>query len=215
MSDAYLFPRALVIQFAKTPVLGAVKTRMQPYLSEQQSLWLHCRMLEDTYARLRSATVAPLELWISEQDEERYFQTLKPSPVLRPQIGDDLGERMYSAFIDGLERYRTVVLVGSDCPFLNGEVVSRALGYLEAGYDCVLGPATDGGYVLMALARVVPSLFEGLAWGGSQVLQQTRSRLRDAGFKWSELAPLPDIDCPRDLTWITPLKQYDKLILSS
>lgn len=211
----YTFPRSLLIQFAKAPVPGEVKTRMQPYLSEQQSLWLHCRMLEDTYLRLGSACVAPMELWVSGQDKRGYFDSLRPSPVLRYQAGCDLGERMHGAFADGLKRYESVVLVGSDCPFLSAASIDQALRSLAEGYDCVLGPATDGGYVLIALKQALPDVFRGISWGGPEVLEQTRSRLRDCRQKWLELAAVPDIDSPRDLTWITPLKRYDKLFSST
>jgi len=67
----------------------------------------------------------------------------------------------------------------------------------------------------MALEWALSCLCEVLGWGDPMVLEQTCSRLWDRGFEWRELAPLTEIDCPGDLTWITPLKQYDKLILSS
>ncbi|HAD09856.1 MAG TPA: hypothetical protein DCF62_10260 [Porticoccaceae bacterium] len=211
----YSFPRSLLIQFAKTPELGKVKTRMQPCLSQQQSLSLHCRMLEDTYRRLSTARLAPMELWVSGDDESNYFRRFNPLPVLRQQMGSDLGERMHGAFADSLKRYESVVLVGSDCPFLSGAIVGQALAFLAEGYDCVVGPATDGGYVLIALKQALPDVFQGISWGGPRVLEQTRSRLRNCDLNWFELAALPDIDSPQDLTWITPLKQYDELFLSS
>lgn len=201
-----LFPDALLIQFARAPEIGKVKTRMQPQLSEQQSLTLHRRLVGYTYAMIESARLAPLEVWATGNDEARFFETLKPPPVLRQQQGADLGARMYEALADGLQRYQAVVLVGSDCPFLTGALLRETIEMLLSGVDCVLGPATDGGYVLIGLRRSDRSLFSGVTWSTSCVLAQTRRRLKDLGWRWSELEPLPDIDTAADLNLITNLE---------
>ena len=51
-------------------------------------------------------------------------------------------------------------------------------------HDAVLGPAADGGYVLIGVRRAVPVIFDGVAWGTDQVLQATRRRLRALGWTW-------------------------------
>lgn len=202
-----LFPSALLIQFARAPEIGKVKTRMQPDLTEQQSLALHCRLVAHTYDTINLAKLAALEVWITGNDETEFFNALNPLPVIRQQRGDDLGERMYDALKNGLQRYEAVVLVGSDCPFLGGAVVRQAIEILLNGTDCVLGPATDGGYVLIGLRRVDRSLFSGVAWSTGSVLEQTRQRLNHLGWRWTELEPLSDIDTVADLNLITNLER--------
>ena len=208
------FPDALLIQFAKVPELGKVKTRMQPFLTEQQSLLLHCRLVSETYRTLIQSQLAPVELWTAGSQASAFFNELEPSPMLREQQGADLGMRMQHALLDGLQRYQAVVLVGSDCPFMTEGALRQALEILSAGSDCVLGPATDGGYVLIGLAQPSVQLFEDIAWGTHKVLEQTRSHLRHMDWKWQELEPLADIDKPEDLNQITFLKQYEDLILT-
>ena len=67
-------------------------------------------------------------------------------------------------------------------------------------HDAVIGPAVDGGYVLIGLRRRAPAaLFDGIDWSTSRVLAQTRERLGRLGLRWAELAPLHDIDEPADL----------------
>ncbi len=68
----------------------------------------------------------------------------------------------------------------------------------------MLGPATDGGYVLMGASRVDRCLFSGVPWGSDQVLDVTRARLRAMSRRWRELAPLDDVDRPEDLARIDP-----------
>jgi uncharacterized protein len=62
----------------------------------------------------------------------------------------------------------------------------------------VLGPARDGGYVLIGLQRPQPALFDGIAWGGPTVLAATRERIARARLRCHELPPLPDLDTPDD-----------------
>jgi len=62
----------------------------------------------------------------------------------------------------------------------------------------VLVPAEDGGYVLLGLRAPQPALFEGVAWGGPQVLAATRQRIAAAGLRHVELPALPDLDTPAD-----------------
>jgi hypothetical protein len=66
-------------------------------------------------------------------------------------------------------------------------------------HDVVLQPATDGGYVLIGLARPQPPLFDSIDWGGPQVLRQTRSRIAALGLRCALLPALHDLDTPADL----------------
>jgi glycosyltransferase A (GT-A) superfamily protein (DUF2064 family) len=91
-----------------------------------------------------------------------------------------------------------VLLMGVDCPGLSEGVLARALTRLESE-DLVLGPAEDGGYVLLGLKRAEPRLFQGVDWGTDRVLAQTRERLRALGWLWHELPALWDLDRPADL----------------
>jgi len=75
----------------------------------------------------------------------------------------------------------------------------EAAAVLQAGHDAVLGPAEDGGYVLIGLARTSPRVFDGIAWGSPHVMRDTRARLGALGWRWHELAELWDIDRPADL----------------
>ncbi len=210
----YEFPNSLLIQFAKAPELGKVKTRMQPELSPEQSLSLHCQLVKHTYQTLTNSALAAIELWTAGSDKSKFFPALSPAPALRKQLGADLGTRMHHALLDGLQRYESVVLVGSDCPLWTQALLQEALKALAGGMDCVLGPATDGGYVLIGLGRGNIQLFTDIDWGTDQVLAQTRVRLGQLGWRWHELTPLPDLDTAEDLNLFESLKRYDNLFLT-
>jgi glycosyltransferase A (GT-A) superfamily protein (DUF2064 family) len=173
--------RTRVIVFARTPRAGRVKTRLVPLLGEQGAARLHARLLRRALTTALEADLGPVELWTT-----------------RRQRGADLGARMHHAFARSLRRAERVVLIGSDCPALRGSDLRKAARWLAGGADAVFAPAEDGGYALIALRRVSPRLFDGVEWGGAQVMVQTRARLTTLGWRWRELPEVWDVDRPED-----------------
>ena len=94
---------------------------------------------------------------------------------------------------------RAKILQGHTRPVTDVAISPDGRFLLSAGEDAVVLPAEDGGYVLIGLRQPSSSLFEGLAWGCSGVMGETRLRLRRAGFRWTEPALLWDVDEPGDL----------------
>jgi rSAM/selenodomain-associated transferase 1 len=118
---------------------------------------------------------------------------------VRDQVGADLGERLSRVFAELLVGDQDrVVAIGTDCPDLGADAIQRSFDALAA-VDMVLGPATDGGYVLLGLRRHEPALFEGVAWGTDRVLEQTRKRALGAGLSMTLLEERADLDRPEDL----------------
>ncbi len=174
--------RTSVIVFAREPRPGRVKTRLIPLLGAQGAARLHARLVERALATARAAGLGEVELcWA------------------RRQRGADLGARMHHAFARGLRRAGRVILIGSDCPVLRARDLRRAARWLAGGADAVFAPAEDGGYALIGLRRVSPRLFEGVQWGGAQVMAQTRARLAALGWRWRELPEVWDVDRPEDV----------------
>ena len=89
----------------------------------------------------------------------------------------------------------------ADRTYRSAEFAARALELLGER-DCVLGPAADGGYYLIALRRPCPALFEGIDWGTPRVLEQTVDRLRQAGLSLHLLPVWYDVDTPDDLAFL-------------
>jgi rSAM/selenodomain-associated transferase 1 len=188
-----------VIVFAKAPRPGAVKTRLIPALGAAGAARLHERLVDRTLATVAAAGLGPLELCADPAgDPFLAARAAAHGAALAEQGSGDLGARMQRAFARVLAQAPAAILVGSDCPALTPAHLREASHALATG-DVVIGPAEDGGYVLIGLARVHPSLFEGIAWGGPEVLAQTRARLAALGWRAAELDPLWDVDRPEDL----------------
>ncbi len=91
------------------------------------------------------------------------------------------------------------LLMGTDCPSLTADDLQESAEVLRRGVDAVIGPAEDGGYVLIGLRRHTPELFTGIPWGTGAVLPRTRERLSGLGWKWHELSEQWDVDRPEDI----------------
>ncbi len=181
--------RTRVVVFAREPRAGRVKTRLIPLLGEQGAARLHARLVERAVRTAHAAGLGEVKLaWA------------------RRQRGADLGARMLHAFAHGLRRAERVILIGSDCPVLRARDLVRAARWLAGGADAVFAPAQDGGYALIALRRVSPRLFEGVEWGGAQVMAQTRARLAALGWRWRELPEVWDVDRPEDVARLRRLR---------
>lgn len=195
------YPHARILVFCKPPIPGEAKTRLIPALGAEGAATLHAELAHATLACAVRSELAPVELWASAEPEHAFFQRLCDDfeCALMTQHGDDLGARMAYALEAALADAAFAVLIGTDCPVLDETYLAQACAALTNGVDAVLGPAEDGGYVLIGLRRFDPAVFTGVAWGTSAVLEQTRQRL--AGLAWSvtELDTLWDIDRPDDL----------------
>jgi rSAM/selenodomain-associated transferase 1 len=191
----------LLIQFAKEPVPGFVKTRMQPQLSANEACALHVELVLWTCSTLCQSYLGDVELWCSGGQQHPAFLACESMGLkqLCQQQGANLGGRMYHALSDGLKRYAKVVLVGSDCPAIDQQYLAAAVGALDSA-DLVLGPANDGGYVLIGANQIHSGLFSGVVWGGGEVFQQTLERAGRLGISSEILSPLSDIDRPEDLS---------------
>ena len=205
------FPQARLLIFAKAPTPGQVKTRLAGKLGRIGAAKLYQRLLRRTLRLASRASLCPVQLWCAPDTRHGFFQRCRRDYgiELRRQQGADLGQRMRHALNIVLRQAPYAVLIGGDCPSLGEMELRAALTALATGRDAVLGPAVDGGYVLIGLRRPNGALFRRIAWESSAVLAVTRRRLRRAGLDWMELPPGWDVDRPADLRrldrWILDL----------
>lgn len=203
---AYM-PRAhaAVAVLAKAPVPGLAKTRLIPLLGAAGAARAQRSFALQTLATARAASTGPLTLWGAPDEAHRFFRALARCHGVRTvaQPVGDLGQRMAAAMqahfapTPGMP----LLIVGTDCPVLTPDHLQQAADALQS-HDAVLIPAEDGGYVLIGLRRPVPEVFQRVDWSTPQVLEQTLTRLREAGASWRVLPPLWDVDEPADwLRW--------------
>ena len=179
-----------IIIFAKAPVPGEVKTRLIPALGAKGAAALAERMLADTCHEAVAAAVGPVELCLSGVP-----RGLPAGVALTDQGEGDLGARLWRA----AERVGPpLLLIGTDCPGLDRHRLRMAAEIL-GGHDALLHPAEDGGYALLGLNRLAPSLFADIAWSTDTVARDTVARVTALGWSLHVGDTLRDIDEPEDL----------------
>ena len=193
-----------LIVFAKTPVRGSVKTRMRPFLSEEDCLRLHSLLLRLWLGRLREWDLGQVHkaLFLTPLEAEHAAPHLLDAPprvAVETQQGNDLGDRLSHAFNRKWnEGFRKIVFIGTDSPALRIEDLHSAFEALETS-EVVLGPATDGGYYLIGFSARLPMLFSGISWGTSEVFRETVQLLETSAIRWQRLRESFDLDTYEDL----------------
>jgi len=190
-----------LIVFAKAPIPGEVKTRLLPLLDAETAAALYEELVLHCLSTAVEAEVGPVDLWCaSSKDHPFFIRCCERFPIERcQQTSGDIGRRMAHAFHAALEKADSALLMGSDCPSLTCADLKEARRCLRLNNHAVIGPAEDGGYVLLGLRQCDPKLFEGISWGTESVLEETRERLRRLGWHWHELPERWDVDRPEDV----------------
>lgn len=191
----------IILVFVKSPVKGAVKSRLAAAVGEEAALDLYRNFILDIvdtviksgfpfalcfYPPDAGGTVAS---WIGSQHR------------LIPQDGADLGSRMENAFRRAFsEGFTRALLIGSDIPDLVPVVFQEAFGSLERN-DAVIGKAADGGYYLIGFKAdtFAPRIFHGISWSTSTVFRETMTLLHEASLRVHQVHQWRDVDTVEDL----------------
>lgn len=176
--------------FAKWPTPGRAKTRLIPALGRQGAARLHAALVEHTLAVVRDSGL-PFTLRTTGAPPEDFAAWLGLPDAAIDQGDGDLGARLARVPAPSL-------LIGSDAPDLS-------VAHLHAAADAlsrcaaVIGPAADGGYWLLGLARPMSHLFASMPWSTETVATETIARLAADGIDPVILPTLHDCDRPIDL----------------
>ena len=185
----------VVYVVAKAPRPGVTKTRLCPPLAPEQAAQLARALLLDTLANVTLAGLRP-RIVCREPAEQRALRHLAgPRVEVSVQAGAGLGDALAGAFREGLaDGFGAVAVLGADSPTLPPALLEDAFVALRADSDVVLGPATDGGYYLLAARAVHPWLFREMPWSTADVASETLRRCRSLGLRTHVLPGWYDVD---------------------
>jgi len=184
----------------KAPQLGRVKSRLAKTIGDEAALelyrWMGRRQLESIPSNWE------VEVRYSPDPQESLVRTwLGSRPRLEAQGKGDLGKRMLraaeSCLSDGVGR--KAIFLGADCVDTDKDVLREAEARLNHA-DFVLGPASDGGYYLLGMKALEPTLFERIDWGTESVLEVTIERIQKSNRSMELLAERVDVDDWEDLS---------------
>jgi len=187
----------VICMILKAPRVGTVKTRLAQEIGVERATLIYRAMVEHQAKAMPrgwnvSVHFSPPDA--AEEMEAWLKPRLPASTRFAPQCDGDLGRRLAavvrSEFQGGAKR---VVLVGGDCPGICRDYFAEADKHLNEA-DLVIGPAADGGYVLLGLKDQHEGLFENIAWSTHAVLEQTLANAIRASLSVRLLPTLQDID---------------------
>ena len=198
----------LLLIFTRNPELGKCKTRLAATIGDDSALKIYKFLLQHT-SNFTKNVYATKQVFYSEEiwKEDTWDNTIYHKKI---QEGTDLGERMYNAFLEGFKsNFERIIVIGSDMYDLSQEEIENAFIQLNTN-DFVVGPAIDGGYYLLGMKRLNPTVFKNKAWGTSTVLKDTLNDLKDA--KTHILEAKNDVDIYDDIKNIEAFKPFIKNI---
>lgn len=191
---------------AKRPKAGLVKTRLAADLGKFEAAQIYRDMLTKlilAFGDSHSKIDYSLEIAVSPDDAVDHWHDELSDPcdgwTLIPQGTGDLGYRMWRIFerqlMSGLKDAQ--IIIGSDLPDLDLEVIGRAFEALENN-DLVLGPAVDGGYWLIGLrtplADRAVELFESMPWSSAELWDATIAKANELQMSVATLEYREDVD---------------------
>lgn len=192
-----MISKNVLIIMTKNPVLGKCKTRLAKTIGDEKALAIYVQLLDYT-AKFSKKVSADVFIYSTDRltDKQRWESA---KTYFRIQSKGDLGDKMHNAIQDVLRAgYSKVIVVGSDCAEINSEDIEQAFQQLGT-HDLTLGPALDGGYYLIGMKVVNPTLFKEITWSRASVFKETISKIESENLSYSLLEVKSDIDVEEDL----------------
>lgn len=186
-----------LILFAKQPVAGLVKTRMQPDLTEQESARLAEVLLEESIILATRCWPGKVLLAVWPDLEHDFIRQQFTNYDLEAMIQakGNLGVKMATAMSQ--VGYPCAVM-GCDVPHCSAQTLLQAHRLIQEGKN-VIGPTLDGGYYFLGLQSAQKALFNLQQWGDITVLEQTEAIANQHNIVLTKLDAMQDIDTYQDL----------------
>lgn len=205
--------RKALLVMAKRPFPGQTKTRLTPYLTEDEAAELYACFLRDVLDLVRGLPdVTPFIAYAPADPETAvYFRECAPDFELVPQIGATLGERLDGVLSHCLQNgYDLVAAMNSDSPTLPAAYLNEAFARLaDPQADVVFGPCEDGGYYLIGWKRPYPQLVRDVQMSTDHVLQDTLAIAATEKLQVSLLPSWYDVDGAAELQRLQEALQSD------
>lgn len=163
-------------------------------LAEHLALRLFECAVEDLSDWAGPVCFAPAEA----RDAAWLTASLGAQPLVVLQQEGNLGRRI-NHVNSALTRagFTRQIFLGIDCPALGPGYLGAAAEAL-AVHELALGPATDGGAVLIGVSRPLPD-FEALPWSTPALAEALIALVAAQGWRCAKLATLADVDTLEDV----------------
>lgn len=182
----------------KEPRTGRVKTRLGRDIGLVQAAWWFRHQVTGLLRRLSRDPRWQTVLAVAPDSAVTQSRVWPPELARVPQGFGDLGDRMRRVF--AMAPLGPAVIIGGDIPGITPDAIAEAFTALGS-HDVVFGPAPDGGYWLVGLARSKGNLPDGflkdVRWSSADALADS---IASAGnLRVALIRTLADVDRAADL----------------
>ena len=186
--------------FTKCPFTGNPKTRMSKILNLDERIFISKIMIENI---LQETSKLPKNIkvyvWVYPNYNHMFFKGLtnKYNISLKAQYGINLSKRMQNCLQEQSQLMKKTLLIGSDLPTLNFNIINDALNVLESK-DCVIGPSKDGGFYLLGFNGQYKDIIKDEYLFYKNIIKN----IKNLSLSLGEVRKIKDIDYPNDLLTI-------------
>lgn len=192
--------------FVKTPGLSPVKTRLAASIGETRA--------RELYGLSVAAVISVVQQWCEHRGHLGYFAVAEtaglaePALLALPAIGQssgDLGTRIAHVERRLFECCQQILLIGADCPQIDGRLLDQAVAALAAD-GTVLGRAHDGGFWLYGSTRpLAVARWTSVPWSSSTTADALVAQIVASGQHPAAADALPtltDLDNLADIVHV-------------
>ncbi|MEY2849326.1 MAG: hypothetical protein RI885_1993 [Actinomycetota bacterium] len=190
-----------LVLIAKETVAGRVKTRLNPPFSYEQAAELAAAALADSLAAAESV---PAERRILLFEGNLLPPGSEHWDVMTQETGTL--DRRLAAMFDAVEG--PTLLIGMDTPQLTAADLTPVFEPWPNDVDAWFGPASDGGFWALALARPDGDLLRGIPMSQDDTGERQLDRLRGAGLEVAMLPELLDVDTVADARTVAEIAPH-------
>jgi len=175
-----------ILVLAKEPVPGRVKTRLQPPLTAVQAADVAAAALHDTLSAADATGASDRVLAL----DGAVGPWLPQGWRVIEQRGETFPERLAAAWGD---HGGPTLQIGMDTPQVTTIQLDDAMALLDE-HDCILGPASDGGWWALGLRTPEPRAFQGVPMSSRDTCTHQLRRLGELGLVPKLLDTVTDVD---------------------
>lgn len=198
----------IIAVFARTPTPTArLKTRLAKTVGQEAATAIYTESLKTLLTTLQQ--LEPLcDRVITLAEEEHLTHPFWNGESTMFSGGSSLGECLHHTYTTLYNRYKNVILIGSDSPQLSPHIFTQAMTALNDN-ALVIGPACDGGFYLFGgNIPLPPSFWLSPTYSQPDTLKQLLSK---QDYRYILLQEEPDFDQLEDLEIVTQRMQYSTL----
>lgn len=202
-----------LITFAKAPIPGTVKTRLQKDIGPKRAVKIYKSFVTGVLKECSRLRGIDRFLGCTPTQEDGYLSDLAAEFNLQTfdQEGRTLGRRIYNAFKHCSQKgYSDIVLIGSDSPSIPAGFIKQAFNELKKN-DFVIGPCFDNGmYLIAAKSNKVDKIFSNIKIDTGKDVNGILKKIGKTKIKFSMLPFWYDIDDIEDLEFLKAHLKYLK-----